>query len=234
MTVVLWIIAVFCGSWLVMFLSLIHLLRCRRIERCRSRWSPYHSTSSPFLQSLLSSHPPPLFPPPTPPPAAMMSQQQQSRSSPHHHIHSPRAVTSSPRASFSPNSASGNKSPVMPALSNYGVMGFGNASGSQSPGGACRQQQQSSPCPSPDSAAAAAAMCYSLWPPNSPKNMYPTAGDHLMDSAMSTNSDNQQQQQEYNLLRALMESQLEYYNSFSRSRRSSPSAGSPQPGPSTY
>ena len=167
------------------------------------------------------------------PAAAMMSQQQQSGSSPHHHIHSPRAVTSSPRASFSPNSASGNKSPVMPALSNYGVMGFGNASGSQSPGGACRQQQQSSPCPSPDSAAAAAAMCYSLWPPNSPKNMYPTAGDHLMDSAMSTNSDNQQQQQEYDLLRALMESQLEYYNSFSRSRRSSPSAGSPQPGPST-
>ena len=24
------------------FLSLIHILRCRRIERCRSRWSPYH------------------------------------------------------------------------------------------------------------------------------------------------------------------------------------------------
>ena len=23
-------------------LSLIHILRCRRIERCRSRWSPYH------------------------------------------------------------------------------------------------------------------------------------------------------------------------------------------------
>ena len=24
------------------FLSLIHICRCRRIERCRSRWSPYH------------------------------------------------------------------------------------------------------------------------------------------------------------------------------------------------
>ena len=24
------------------FLSLIHIWRCRRIERCRSRWSPYH------------------------------------------------------------------------------------------------------------------------------------------------------------------------------------------------
>ena len=23
-------------------LSLIHIRRCRRIERCRSRWSPYH------------------------------------------------------------------------------------------------------------------------------------------------------------------------------------------------
>ena len=23
-------------------LSLIHIWRCRRIERCRSRWSPYH------------------------------------------------------------------------------------------------------------------------------------------------------------------------------------------------
>eukprot|EP00826_Nyctotherus_ovalis_P036528 TRINITY_DN3246_c0_g1_i4.p1 TRINITY_DN3246_c0_g1~~TRINITY_DN3246_c0_g1_i4.p1 ORF type:complete len:114 (-),score=2.21 TRINITY_DN3246_c0_g1_i4:21-362(-) len=23
-------------------LSLIHICRCRRIERCRSRWSPYH------------------------------------------------------------------------------------------------------------------------------------------------------------------------------------------------
>ena len=26
----------------VFFLSLIHIWRCRRIERCRSRWSPYH------------------------------------------------------------------------------------------------------------------------------------------------------------------------------------------------
>eukprot|EP00826_Nyctotherus_ovalis_P022974 TRINITY_DN17704_c0_g1_i2.p1 TRINITY_DN17704_c0_g1~~TRINITY_DN17704_c0_g1_i2.p1 ORF type:complete len:247 (+),score=46.14 TRINITY_DN17704_c0_g1_i2:936-1676(+) len=25
-----------------MYLSLIHICRCRRIERCRSRWSPYH------------------------------------------------------------------------------------------------------------------------------------------------------------------------------------------------
>ena len=24
------------------YLSLIHISRCRRIERCRSRWSPYH------------------------------------------------------------------------------------------------------------------------------------------------------------------------------------------------
>ena len=27
---------------LVAILSLIHIWRCRRIERCRSRWSPYH------------------------------------------------------------------------------------------------------------------------------------------------------------------------------------------------
>ena len=27
---------------LSLFLSLIHIWRCRRIERCRSRWSPYH------------------------------------------------------------------------------------------------------------------------------------------------------------------------------------------------
>ena len=26
----------------VPYLSLIHICRCRRIERCRSRWSPYH------------------------------------------------------------------------------------------------------------------------------------------------------------------------------------------------
>ena len=26
----------------VLELSLIHIRRCRRIERCRSRWSPYH------------------------------------------------------------------------------------------------------------------------------------------------------------------------------------------------
>eukprot|EP00826_Nyctotherus_ovalis_P051315 TRINITY_DN6409_c0_g1_i1.p3 TRINITY_DN6409_c0_g1~~TRINITY_DN6409_c0_g1_i1.p3 ORF type:complete len:123 (-),score=26.56 TRINITY_DN6409_c0_g1_i1:22-390(-) len=26
----------------VTYLSLIHICRCRRIERCRSRWSPYH------------------------------------------------------------------------------------------------------------------------------------------------------------------------------------------------
>ena len=31
-------------SWLqnCQYLSLIHIWRCRRIERCRSRWSPYH------------------------------------------------------------------------------------------------------------------------------------------------------------------------------------------------
>ena len=27
---------------MVSMLSLIHIWRCRRIERCRSRWSPYH------------------------------------------------------------------------------------------------------------------------------------------------------------------------------------------------
>eukprot|EP00826_Nyctotherus_ovalis_P028584 TRINITY_DN22569_c0_g1_i1.p1 TRINITY_DN22569_c0_g1~~TRINITY_DN22569_c0_g1_i1.p1 ORF type:complete len:101 (+),score=13.65 TRINITY_DN22569_c0_g1_i1:327-629(+) len=30
-----------CNS-LCLYLSLIHICRCRRIERCRSRWSPYH------------------------------------------------------------------------------------------------------------------------------------------------------------------------------------------------
>ena len=31
------------GACTVMgYLSLIHIWRCRRIERCRSRWSPYH------------------------------------------------------------------------------------------------------------------------------------------------------------------------------------------------
>ena len=29
-------------SYIVEDLSLIHIWRCRRIERCRSRWSPYH------------------------------------------------------------------------------------------------------------------------------------------------------------------------------------------------
>ena len=28
--------------WYTQYLSLIHIWRCRRIERCRSRWSPYH------------------------------------------------------------------------------------------------------------------------------------------------------------------------------------------------
>ena len=28
--------------WTITGLSLIHIWRCRRIERCRSRWSPYH------------------------------------------------------------------------------------------------------------------------------------------------------------------------------------------------
>ena len=49
-------------------------------------------------------------------------------------------------------------------------------------------------------------------------------------------SDSQQQQPEYNLLRVLMESQLEYYNSFrSRNPARSPSQPqhSPQPGPSS-
>ena len=30
------------GIHAVLVLSLIHIWRCRRIERCRSRWSPYH------------------------------------------------------------------------------------------------------------------------------------------------------------------------------------------------
>ena len=29
-------------GWTGIGLSLIHIWRCRRIERCRSRWSPYH------------------------------------------------------------------------------------------------------------------------------------------------------------------------------------------------
>ena len=29
-------------SYCTVYLSLIHIWRCRRIERCRSRWSPYH------------------------------------------------------------------------------------------------------------------------------------------------------------------------------------------------
>ena len=29
-------------SAILVHLSLIHIWRCRRIERCRSRWSPYH------------------------------------------------------------------------------------------------------------------------------------------------------------------------------------------------
>ena len=29
-------------KWNDLHLSLIHIWRCRRIERCRSRWSPYH------------------------------------------------------------------------------------------------------------------------------------------------------------------------------------------------
>ena len=32
--------SLFCKS--TYYLSLIHIWRCRRIERCRSRWSPYH------------------------------------------------------------------------------------------------------------------------------------------------------------------------------------------------
>ena len=30
------------SKWCILVLSLIHIWRCRRIERCRSRWSPYH------------------------------------------------------------------------------------------------------------------------------------------------------------------------------------------------
>eukprot|EP00826_Nyctotherus_ovalis_P045949 TRINITY_DN5135_c0_g2_i1.p1 TRINITY_DN5135_c0_g2~~TRINITY_DN5135_c0_g2_i1.p1 ORF type:complete len:178 (-),score=48.74 TRINITY_DN5135_c0_g2_i1:16-549(-) len=36
--VVIW----WCWGFGVLGLSLIHICRCRRIERCRSRWSPYH------------------------------------------------------------------------------------------------------------------------------------------------------------------------------------------------
>ena len=34
----------FCGDEieLQLFLSLIHICRCRRLLTCRSRWSPYH------------------------------------------------------------------------------------------------------------------------------------------------------------------------------------------------
>eukprot|EP00826_Nyctotherus_ovalis_P046612 TRINITY_DN5289_c0_g1_i2.p2 TRINITY_DN5289_c0_g1~~TRINITY_DN5289_c0_g1_i2.p2 ORF type:complete len:181 (+),score=50.54 TRINITY_DN5289_c0_g1_i2:141-683(+) len=31
-----------CEKCHIPYLSLIHICRCRRIERCRSRWSPYH------------------------------------------------------------------------------------------------------------------------------------------------------------------------------------------------
>ena len=31
-----------CSYFNILRLSLIHIWRCRRIERCRSRWSPYH------------------------------------------------------------------------------------------------------------------------------------------------------------------------------------------------
>ena len=30
------------NPFILLHLSLIHIRRCRRIERCRSRWSPYH------------------------------------------------------------------------------------------------------------------------------------------------------------------------------------------------
>eukprot|EP00826_Nyctotherus_ovalis_P034533 TRINITY_DN2888_c0_g2_i6.p2 TRINITY_DN2888_c0_g2~~TRINITY_DN2888_c0_g2_i6.p2 ORF type:complete len:130 (-),score=13.23 TRINITY_DN2888_c0_g2_i6:14-403(-) len=30
------------SCFVIKYLSLIHICRCRRIERCRSRWSPYH------------------------------------------------------------------------------------------------------------------------------------------------------------------------------------------------
>ena len=30
------------NPWVLADLALIHICRCRRIERCRSRWSPYH------------------------------------------------------------------------------------------------------------------------------------------------------------------------------------------------
>ena len=78
---------------------------------------------------------------------------------------STRSMASSPKASHSPNS-SGNKSPVLPiplALqSNYNNM---NGAGSNGVG------TKLSPCPSPDYG----AMGY-LWPPNSPKVMYPNTG----------------------------------------------------------
>ena len=37
----LWVVGTLCEQP-SLHLSLIHIWRCRRIERCRSRWSPYH------------------------------------------------------------------------------------------------------------------------------------------------------------------------------------------------
>ena len=37
-----WFASCFNAAHLLVNLSLIHIWRCRRIERCRSRWSPYH------------------------------------------------------------------------------------------------------------------------------------------------------------------------------------------------
>ena len=37
-----WFVMRYLGTDDKINLSLIHICRCRRIERCRSRWSPYH------------------------------------------------------------------------------------------------------------------------------------------------------------------------------------------------
>merc|ERR550532_3435600 len=73
------------------------------------------------------------------------------------------------------------------------------------------KQITASPCPSPDFLNTIAAS-YSVGSPVSPKLISPTTNSEL-DSA---NSGGGNCNQEYTLLRALMESQIEYYNSLKK------------------
>eukprot|EP00826_Nyctotherus_ovalis_P011633 TRINITY_DN13027_c0_g1_i13.p2 TRINITY_DN13027_c0_g1~~TRINITY_DN13027_c0_g1_i13.p2 ORF type:complete len:118 (+),score=14.86 TRINITY_DN13027_c0_g1_i13:125-478(+) len=42
-TIILWLIILFVYAYgYILYLSLIHICRCRRSTLCRSRWSPYH------------------------------------------------------------------------------------------------------------------------------------------------------------------------------------------------